>query len=193
MGSDTINWKDIPDLMSKETLFRICHISKSTARYLLMNGLITCEYTGKKTRCFRIRKEDVKRYLKEREKYPERYALPHKSCNPGEAAKAKVGLFPVIYEDMHEFYSYLLNSEKDVLTASEVSSIIGYSQKAIDSWCSKGQIKYFMKQHTIHIPKVFLIDYLCNPKSMRTRSRSAWHNNAMQSFDKWKSEHNSRP
>lgn len=41
-----------PDVMNKEQMRIVCHISKRTALYLLQFGLIPNETTGKKTRCY---------------------------------------------------------------------------------------------------------------------------------------------
>ena len=59
MNETAINWDSIPDIITKDQLYQICHISKSTALYLLRSGKIPCEYTGKKTRCYKIKKADV--------------------------------------------------------------------------------------------------------------------------------------
>ena len=53
-----VNWDSVPDVMNKEQFFRICHISKSTALHLLKSGKVPCEWSGKKTRCYKIKKED---------------------------------------------------------------------------------------------------------------------------------------
>ena len=45
--------------MNKDQFYRLCHISKSTALHLLKSGKVPCEWTGKKTRCYKIKKEDV--------------------------------------------------------------------------------------------------------------------------------------
>ena len=63
MNETAINWDLIPDIITKDQLYQICHISKSTALYLLRSGKIPCEYTGKKTRCYKIKKADVITYL----------------------------------------------------------------------------------------------------------------------------------
>ena len=48
MKENAINWDDVSDVITKDQLYRICHISKSTALYLLQSGKIPCEYTGRK-------------------------------------------------------------------------------------------------------------------------------------------------
>ena len=32
MNNSAINWDEIPDIITKDQLYRICHISKSTAK-----------------------------------------------------------------------------------------------------------------------------------------------------------------
>lgn len=68
-----IDWDQIPDVINKDRFYRLCRISKSTARYLLQSGTVPCQYTGKKTRCYTIRKEDVQEHLRKRSKHPEDY------------------------------------------------------------------------------------------------------------------------
>ena len=71
MKENAINWDAVPDVITKDQLYRICHISKSTALYLLQSGKIPCEYTGRKTRCYKIKKEDVIAYLENRKVFPD--------------------------------------------------------------------------------------------------------------------------
>ena len=44
MDETAINWDSIPDIITKDQLYQICHISKSTALYLLRSGKIPCEW-----------------------------------------------------------------------------------------------------------------------------------------------------
>lgn len=52
-------WVPVLEIITKDQLYKICHISKSTALYLLKSGKIPCEYNGKKTRFYKIKKDDV--------------------------------------------------------------------------------------------------------------------------------------
>lgn len=61
-----------PETIFKEQLYRIAHISKATALHLLQNGLIPYKDTGKKTRRYTIRTDDVITYLIDREIRPEK-------------------------------------------------------------------------------------------------------------------------
>lgn len=50
---------EYPEKISQDQLYRICRISKRKATWLLENGYIPCEDTGKKTRRFKIQITDV--------------------------------------------------------------------------------------------------------------------------------------
>jgi len=62
-----------PKTMSKDRFYQIAYISKATALYLLQNGLVSYEDSGKKTRRYTIKTDDVIAYLKDREVYPDSY------------------------------------------------------------------------------------------------------------------------
>ena len=59
MTYDAKELAQYPDIMNKEQLRKVCHISKRTAHYLLQFNLIPHVCTGKKTRCYAIKKRDV--------------------------------------------------------------------------------------------------------------------------------------
>lgn len=63
MKENTIYLDLIPEIITKDQLYKICHISKSTALYLRESGKTPYEYNGKKTRCYKIKKGDVIKYL----------------------------------------------------------------------------------------------------------------------------------
>ena len=48
-----------PEFVSGDQLYHICHICKRKAKWLLDNGVIPFEDTGKKTHRYRIRPDDV--------------------------------------------------------------------------------------------------------------------------------------
>ena len=87
MNETAINWDSIPDIITKDQLYRICHISKSTALYLLRSGKIPCEYNGKKTRCYKIKKKMLSNILKI-ERYFQNH-IPHRQVGTRETIPSK--------------------------------------------------------------------------------------------------------
>ena len=53
----------LPATITKDQFYRICHISKRHAKYLLDSGLVKCVDSGKKTRKYKIEMKDVLAYL----------------------------------------------------------------------------------------------------------------------------------
>ena len=59
--------REYPETISMDQLYRICHISKRKARWLLEHGVIPYQDSSKQTRRFSIRLEDVICFLKQRD------------------------------------------------------------------------------------------------------------------------------
>ena len=72
MATDcTYLYEEYPEVISADQLYRICHISKRKAKWLLEHGYIPCEDSGKKTRRYKIRLNDVIDYLRTLEAAPD--------------------------------------------------------------------------------------------------------------------------
>ena len=67
--------REYPETISKDQFYRIAHISKATALHLLHHGLVPCKDTGKKTRRYTIRTDDVIFYMIDRQIHPEIYLV----------------------------------------------------------------------------------------------------------------------
>ena len=77
MATDyTYLYEEYPEVISADQLYRICHISKRKAKWLLEHGYIPCEDSGKKTRRYKIRLNDVIDYLLTLEAAPDLVATP---------------------------------------------------------------------------------------------------------------------
>ena len=52
-----------PDEITKEQLYKLLHVSKRKAKWMLDEGIIPCVNRGTKTHTYLIRMEDVRIYL----------------------------------------------------------------------------------------------------------------------------------
>lgn len=68
--------REYPEVITKDQFYRIAHISKATALFLLQSGKVPCKDSGKKTRRYKIRTDDVILYLIDREINPAKYRAP---------------------------------------------------------------------------------------------------------------------
>lgn len=131
-------YKEYPEIISADQLYRICHISKRKAKWLLDNGYIPCQDSGKKTRRYKIRLEDAIAHLRTLETAPEKVAAP-------------VGLFnskcrhinPIAQIDKDDFQRYLYRiwaMEPDALTAKDIRAMVGYGPGTIGQWVASQKL-----------------------------------------------------
>ena len=160
MQYDPKEFKKYPDVMSKEQLYKVCHIAKRTATYLLQSGLIPNTYTGRRTRCYQIKKKDVIAFLEDREVNPNKYILPKKF---NEQNAFRIRILPgedFSRERLRAFYENELKTERDVLTVADIVRITGYCRTTVSSWVRKEKLNGFLIGRNLRIPKTYLIDFL---------------------------------
>lgn len=155
---------DYPEYVTKEQFYKIAHISKKTAQYLLQSKKVPCVESNKKTRKYKIKVSDIVAYLVDRELRPEYYLqscsgksnlshssfLHYKMCSMNENEKV-------------QFRSYLVKefeSLDDILTIKEVSRFTGLSCITISRKCTNGDLFSFLINGKRLIPKICFIEYL---------------------------------
>lgn len=170
--------KNLPEIITKEQLRKVCHISKRTALFLLKSGLIPNENNGKKTRCYRIKKADVIKYLKERENDPCKFQAPENWYKDGYGFKPHtIRLTPSEKATKHAmtaYYKQQLQEYSDVMAVANICDFTGYNRRAVGNWCIKRRLKYISSSPRYLVPKPFLIDYLT----------SDWYNNTIRKSPK---------
>lgn len=184
MKQESVNWDELPDIMNKEQFYRICHISKTTALQLLRSGKVPCQYSGKKTRCYRIKKADVQKYLEERAIFPERYIAPIGWYGKGHMRTTKVVL-PMVHEDMTEYYISRLAAYPDVLTVQQIVDFTGYCKTAINHWCLWGWLKHFRRGRANMVPKIFFVEFLNAEHFRAINQKTAQHIKLLKGFRRW--------
>ena len=159
MNNQFIDWDTLPEMLSKEQFYKLCHISKKTALYLLRSGKVPSINSGKKTRCYTIGKQHVRQYLETRERSPETYSTPVGWYCAG--GKQIVGeMPPKLLGDMQMFFTDKLSVfESDVLTTAEISEFTGYERRTVNRWCRMNKLKCFGSS-VKRVPKVFLVEFL---------------------------------
>lgn len=155
--------KEYPEHITKEQLYKICHVSKHTARYYLESGLIPSTSSGKKTRKYKVATKDVVAFLKKRDKNPKRYLAPdgwYQGMN-GYKAKPKFIFHRLEQTEKAEMQlTRWLAEYPDLIKPPEVSRITGYSKSAVVDWCAEGKLHHFLIRRTYFIPKLSLIDFM---------------------------------
>lgn len=150
-----------PEIISKDQLYRICHISKRKARWLLENGIIPCEDSGKQTRRFHIRLEDVIMFLERRDAGLLQTEIPVGIFSSGVHSSAQ----PRQTLDSRALCAFLLERWVDVpdmLTVQQAASLCGYRPATINNWIGKGRMKAVPCRGRNLIPKGFLVERLAS-------------------------------
>lgn len=168
-----------PEEITKEQFYRICHVSKRTASYLLESGIIPCRKTDKKTRKYKILLADVIQYLKQQEIAPVIFMTPenHNKKGYGECA---TNLKVIMLSDdrkqhMRDVFSEKLAQYDDVITPKDVAQILGYTTKSIIDWCAKGVMESFLINNSYKIPKEYLMTFMLSNRCLTIAHKSEKH------------------
>lgn len=172
-----------PQMISKDQFYRIAHISKATALFLLSSGKIPCKDSGKKTRRYQIRTDDVIRYLIDREINPEFYRASDcwyqgRSGHYVSRVTYRNQLNALTDRERAAFRRYIgqeLIAYADLLTVADVSEITGYCDTSVHRWCNRKTIKAFQISGKFLIPKVSLIEFLTSPSGFYIVRKSWKH------------------
>ncbi len=190
-------FEGLPDIINKEQMRIACHISKRTALYLLKSNLIPNVTSGKKTRCYRIKKSDVITYLEERENDPGKYLPPenwYKNYGTSISRLHTIRMLPsdrATKRELKTYYEDGLSSFPDVMDVDAIVGFTGYDRRTVGGWCRKGQLRFIMATPKYMIPKSFLIEFLCSDWYNKTIRKSKKHLNAI--WDVQKNSHNRIP
>ena len=146
MTYDAKELAQYPEIMNKEQMRKVCHISKRTAHYLLQFNLIPHVCTGKKTRCYAIRKKDVIDFMINREVNPSRYIVPTSWYKYGneDVQPYKIRIQPPLPNDPQKtrrYYESKLASYPDVIDVSAIVEFTGYNRHTVCKWIRFGKLR----------------------------------------------------
>lgn len=167
-----------PEYITKEQMYRICHISKKTCLFLLENGHIPCVDSGKKTHRFKIKTADVVAYLQKQNDYPELHKAP-KGFYKGAGCK-KAPSFDIVFTKrnlviMREYYEERLTDYPDVMTVKQIAEFTGYCKTSVRAWCNKRELTSFLIRRRFQIPKKCFLDFLVSKYFIGISVKSAEH------------------
>ena len=173
MRPESIDWNNIPDTISKDQFCKICHMSKRTATKYL-GCVIPCNDNGKKTHRYSIAKADLIAFL---ERYPERQRIS--TITPvvrrSKTSFSSLPLSEQVAFSMHDYYSHLLRSEKEILRIADICRITGYGKTIVNVWFLSGNFRYVIIRGAKHTTKENLIDFLSSDDFDKIFRKSDWH------------------
>lgn len=159
---------DLPEVLSGEQVRCVLHISKRKCAWMLNNGFIKCQNTGKRTRKYTVLKKDLLKYIEDSQRHPERYTTPHAEFSAAKYASKirkcdlrKAGFPSSLPLEFRAWLEAEFEDVPDVLTISQIIAVTGYSDNSVDRWLSRGWLKAVQTQRGKRIPKEWLIDFYC--------------------------------
>jgi hypothetical protein len=164
--------EEYPETISMDQLYRICHISKRKALWLLEHGVIPCEDSGKQTRRFRILLEDVINFLTRRNAGELDAVIPHGSFSSGSHSE------PYTYLDSEALFSLLIDrcqDAPDMLTVKQAEALCGYGTTTMNRWLQLGHVRGVTYYGVNLISKESLAEYLSSPEGQRISVKSEAH------------------
>ena len=190
MKYDAKEFKKYPEIMNKEQMRIACHISKQTALYLLQFNLIPHTCTGKKTRCYAIKKSDVIAFMNDCEVNPEKYIAPKNWYKYGSKTvrpyKIRIHL-PCAKDEkkLRRYYESKLAALPDVMDVAAAVDFTGYNRRTVCQWIRVGKLKALALLQKYMIPKCYLIDWLCSDDYNSTNRKSRRHIDMLWEAQKW--------
>ena len=160
--------KTYPKFVSKDQVYRICHVSKATALFLLQSGLIPCTDSGKKTRRYRVKLDDVIEYLLNRDIDPIAYKPPEgyyiSKSHPASPHHRRARIPKELLPESRSFFEEKMQKYDDVMTTAEVAKFLGYSKKTVVSWYERKEIMCFLIKGKLMFPKEYFLDFIISDR-----------------------------
>ena len=179
----------LPQVLSGEQVRCALHISKRKCAWMLNNGFIKCQNTGKRTRKYTVLKEDLLAYIEDSANHPEKYVTPHAEFSTAKYVKnrkptpRKTGFPSSLPVGFRVWLEQEFETVPDALTIPQVIATTGYTDNTINRWLRQGHLKHVQTQTTKIIAKTWLIDFYCSHAYTIT-NMSDKHIKLMQKFFK---------
>lgn len=173
--------QDYHETISMEQFYKIAHISKRKAKWLLENGIIPCEDSGKQTRRFRLHLTNVIEFLRQREAGALEGVVPVGGFTDSHPRDIPVQE----YLDSEELTEYLLTQwqgEPDMLTVKQAAALCGYVPTSINRWVQEKQIEAVLYFGNNLISKESLATFLASPYGQSIAVQSVLHKELMADF-----------
>ena len=172
---------EYPETVSMDQLYRICHISKRKAKWLLENGIIPCQDSGRQTRRFQIRLEDIITFLEQRDAGLLREDIPAGIFSSGGRTLEN----PRQILDSGALCAFLLErwaDAPDMLTVAQAASLCGYGPSTINRWVRDSIVEAVRCYGSNLISKESLAERLASSEGQLIPARSALHKELLEDF-----------
>ena len=188
--------------ISLEQLYKMLHISKRKAAWMLQNGIIPCEIRPTKTHRYVIQMEDVQVYLRKKRSTrrkeipvgifnakPTKQTVVINNNRPMDSVDIGECFVTIADECRDAFKAHVerrLRYFPDALTADKAAEIIGYSPHTVLSYIRQKRIFAVQISGKYILPKTALVEFLVTDFAFEIVHKSLWHMNTILGFTEQK-------
>lgn len=170
--------QNYPETISMEQLYKLAHISKRKARWLLEHGVIPCEDSGKRTRRFQIKLADAITFLRRLEAGELEGVIPVGAFSGNTSRDVPMQE----YLDNEELKAFLLErwqDEPDMLPTNRAAALCGYTTSTLNRWAAEGRVPSVRYFGSLLYSKEGLAAFLASPYGQSIAVLSTLHKELM--------------
>ena len=177
------------EYVSLDQLYRICKISKKSARYLVKNGIIPAVETGHKTWRYKIAINDVITYLRKRDKVGSMIP-PGAVSNCAQSTIHRRAYSQLVATESNksaviEYFHHVCAEFDEILSTGDIMMITGLSKSTILKLLQDGHIPSIGRRPRYVVPKEYLLEFLVTPKFLEMRTGSKMFAEVLDGLEKW--------
>ena len=186
--------------ISLEQLYKMLHISKRKAAWMLQNGIIPCETRPTKTHRYVIQMEDVQVYLRKKRSVrrkeipvgifnakPTKQTVVINNNRPMDTVDIGECFVTIADECRDAFRAHVerrLRYFPDAITADKAADIMGYTKNTVHSYIQQKRIFAVQISGKYILPKSALVEFLVDDFAFEIVHKSTWHMNTILKFTK---------
>ena len=184
--------------ISLEQLYKMLHISKRKAAWMLQNGIIPCRIRPTKTHRYAIRLEDVEAYLQkkraERRKEipvgifnakPTKQTVVINNHHPVDTVRISECYVTIADECKEAFRDHVetrLRYFPDAFSVDKAAEIMGYAKSTVLAYIQQKRIFAVQISGKYIVPKSALVDFLVDDFAFEIVHKSTRHMNTILLF-----------
>ena len=186
--------------MSLEQLYKMFHVSKRKAAWMLNNGIIPCQIRPTKTHRYIILREDVEAYL-QKKRAERRKEIPvgifnakptkqkvvinnNRPMDTVDLAECFITIADECKDDFRTHVEKRLQYFPDAITADKAADIMGYAKNTVHSYIQQKRIFAVQISGKYILPKSALVEFLVDDFAFEIIHKSTWHINTILTFTK---------
>ena len=184
--------------MSLEQLYKMLHVSKRKAAWMLNNGIIPCQIRPTKTHRYIILREDVEAYLQKKRAErckeipvgifnakPTKQRVVINNHHPVDTVRIADCYIKVADECREAFRDHVekrLRYFPDAFSADKAADIMGYAKSTVLAYVQQKRIFAVQISGKYIVPKSVLVDFLTDDFAFEIVHKSTWHMNTILQF-----------